>query len=59
MIDDSNTERAEIAQTWPHAHLLLCVFHFSQSNWTWLHDGKNKIKNEYRAMLISNVKELV
>ena len=41
--DYSNTKRAAISQTWPNAHLLLCVFHFLQSNWTWLHEGKNKI----------------
>ncbi len=59
MTDDSNTEKAAISQTWPNAHLLLCVFHFLQSNWTWLHEGKNKIKNEHRAILIGKVKELV
>ena len=59
MTDDSNTEREAISQTWPNAHLLLCVFHFLQSHWTWLYEGKNKIKNEHRAILIGKVKELV
>ena len=44
MTNDCNIERAAISQTWPNAHLLLCVFQFLQSNWTWLHEGKNKIK---------------
>ena len=59
MTDDSNIEREAISQTWPNAHLLLCVFHFLQSHWTWLYEGKNKFKNEHRAILIGKVKELV
>ena len=59
MTDDSNTERVAISQTWPNVHLLLCVFHFLQPNWIWLHEGKNKIKNEHRAILIGKVKELM
>ena len=35
------------------------LFHFLQSHWTWLYEGKNKIKNEHRAILIGKVKELV
>ena len=52
-------QREQQSQTWPNAHLLLCVFHLLQSNWTWLHEGKNKTKNEHRAILIGKVKELV
>ena len=59
MTDDSSTEREALSKIWPNARLLLCIFHFLQGHWTWLHDGKNKIKNEHRALLTSKVKELV
>ena len=32
MTDDSFTERNAIRTVWPDAQLLLCVFHFLQSN---------------------------
>ena len=59
MTDDSITEREAISQIWPKSRLLLCLFHFLQRRWTWLFDGKNKIKHEHRAILINKVKELV
>ena len=59
MTDDSSTEREALSKIWPNARLLLCIFHFLQGHWTRLHDGKNKIKNEHRAVLIGKVKELV
>ena len=36
MTDDSSAERNALHQVWPHARLLLCVFHFLQCKWTWL-----------------------
>ena len=59
MTDDSSTERNALADVWPEATLLLCIFHFLQSCWTWLHDGNNKIKNDHRTELISKVKQMV
>ena len=43
MTDDNLTERSALSQVWPNATLLLCIFHFLQSCWTWLHDGNSKI----------------
>ena len=41
MTDDSSAERNALHQVWPHAWLLLCIFHFLQCKWTWLHNGTN------------------
>jgi len=30
-----------------------------QGFWTWLHEGKNRIRKDHRQVLISKVKELV
>lgn len=59
MTDDSSAERAAIQGVWQDAVLLLCSFHFLQSRWTWLHDGKNHIAKNDRVTLIQSVKELV
>ena len=59
MTDDSFAERNALHSVWPQTKLLLCVFHFLQRNWTWLHDGTNQITNEDRKTLIRRVKSLV
>ena len=59
MTDDSLAERNALAEVWPEATLLLCIFHFLQSCWTWLHDSNNKIKNDHRTELITQVKQMV
>ena len=59
MIDDSSSERGAIQEFCPAATFLLCTFHFLQSKWTWLHDGKNHISKNDRVILINMIKELV
>ena len=59
MTDHSLAERNALAEVWPEATLLLCIFHFLQSCWTWLHDGNNKTKNDHRTELITQVKQMV
>lgn len=59
MTDDSTAERNALANVWPGATLLICIFHFLQSCWTWLYDGKNKISHHHRKELITQVKEMV
>ncbi len=59
MTDDSAAERNAIRTVWPNSQLLLCAFHFLQSNWTWLHDGSNQVNNADRKVLISAIKSLV
>lgn len=59
MTDDSSAERNAIHSVWPEICLLLCAFHFLQRRWTWLHDGKNRIANQHRQILINKVKQLV
>jgi len=58
MTDDSSAEHAAIQGVWQDA-VLLCSFHFLQSRWTWLHDGKNHIAKNDRVTLLQSVKELV
>ena len=60
MIDDSSAEKSALGKCWPKAHILLCTFHFLQRQWTWLHDGKNMIREkEDRILLIGYFKKLV
>ena len=59
MTDDSLAERNALHSVWPGTQLLLCVFHFLQAKWTWLHDGQNRIANEDRSFLIAKTKMLV
>ena len=59
MTDDSSAERNALQSVWPKTKRLLCVFHFLQQNWTWLHDGTNKIDNYDRMTLICQAKSLV
>ena len=59
MTDDSSTECNAPANIWPEATLLLCIFHFLQSCWTWLHDGNSKLKNDHRTELIAQVKQII
>ena len=59
MTDDCTAERNPLHGAWPSSRLLLCVFHFLQQQWTWLHDGSNCIANGDRKVLIKYVKNLV
>ena len=57
--DDSATEQAALQSVWPFSTLLLCSFHFLQRRWTWLYDGKNKIAQGDRVILINLLKKLL
>jgi len=59
MTDDSMTEKGALKTMWPMSSQLLCTFHFLQRRWTWLWEGKNRIHNDDRAVLINLVKTLV
>ena len=59
MTDDSTVEREAIKSTWSGAQLLLCIFHFLQRRWTWLHDSKNKIAHKDRIDLMHIIKSMV
>ena len=58
MIDDSVVEHTALLKSWPSARILLCTFHFLQRQWTWLHNGQNKITNADRLSLIKDVRSL-
>ena len=59
MTNDSESQRQALAAVWPKSTQLPCVFHVLQGFWTWLHEGKNKVRKEHRQVLMSKVKELV
>ena len=59
MTDDCSAERNAMHQIWPDAKLLLCVFHFLQAKWSWLHNGSNHIANEDRQVLMNITKQMV
>ena len=52
MTDDCDAERLSLAQAWPDAVLLLCVFHVLQAMWTWLWDSKHKIEHKDKQILL-------
>ncbi len=52
-------ETYALQSVWPETKRFLCVFHFLQRNWTWFHDGMNKIYNYDRKALICQAKSLV
>lgn len=56
---DSPPERSALNTIWPEATLLLCIFHFLQSRWTYLLDGKNGVAKSDRITIIGLMKELV
>jgi hypothetical protein len=59
MTDDSTPEREALHSTWNKTRLLLCIFHFLQRRWTWMHDSKNRIGHRDRITLINVVKSMV
>lgn len=59
LTDDSIAEQAALQSVWPLSTLLLCSFHFLQRRWTWLYDGKNKIAQPDRVILINLVKKVL
>lgn len=56
MTDHSLAERNALAEVW---YITSLHISFLQSCWTWLHDGNNKIKNDHRTELITQVKQMV
>ena len=59
MTDDSTAEREALQSSWKSSTLLLCMFHFLQRRWTWLHDGKHRIQQKDRLSLMKMIKALV
>lgn len=59
LTDDSSTERAALQDIWLDSTLLLRIFHYLQSKWTWLWAGRNKVSKEDRAQLILPIRDLV
>ena len=57
--NDSEAERAAVAEVWPQSLLLLSIFHVLQSGWRWLCDSKNAIAEKDRKPLILVLKSLV
>ena len=57
--DDSSAERSAIRATWPDSTLLLCVFHYLQSWWSWLWDSKQCIHKDDKQPIIDLVKKMV
>jgi hypothetical protein len=49
MTDDSAAERGSLADVWPLAVLLLCIFHFLSNEWTFLLSNCKK-KDRRRLM---------
>ena len=59
MTDDCAAERNAIKSVWPHAVLLLCVFHLLQALWRWLWDSDHKIPKLDRPTLFNVFKSVL
>ena len=57
--DDSEAERGALREIRPSSTQLLCIFHYLQSWWTWLWDGKHGIHKEDRYPIMLLVRKLV
>ena len=57
--DGCTAERTALHNTWPKMELLLCIFHYLQSWWSWLWDAKHGIATKDRQAIILLVKNLV
>ena len=59
MRDDSSAENAAIAQTWPNAKQLQCIFHVLQAIWRWLWDSDNHISKQHRPYLLCLFRDIM
>ena len=59
LTDDSKSERQSLHTIWPEATLLLCLFHYLQSWWTWLWDKKNGIEKKDKLLIMNIVRKMV
>jgi hypothetical protein len=59
MTDDSAAERAALAEVWPLAVLLLCIFHVLQAEWRWLLSNTKKEDRQKIMYLFRKVSKMV
>lgn len=59
LTDDSKSERESLKMTWPETTLLLCLFHYLQSWWTWLWEKKNGIEKKDKILIMNIVRQMV
>lgn len=59
MTDDAFSLKTALNRVWPEARLLLCNWHFQQAYWTWLLDGKHKVKADDRQYIYNCVASMV
>ena len=52
MTDDCDSEKKALAEVWPNAVLLLCVFHVLQAMWNWLWKASHNIAHADRPKLL-------
>lgn len=57
LTDDSKAEKGAIAQVFPEATQLLCIFHLLQAVWRWLWNKEHNIEMKDRQTLFSIVKD--
>ena len=59
LTDDSTSERQALQTTWPEANMLLCLFHYLQSWWTWLWEKRNGINSKDKVVIMTIVRQMV
>ncbi|ROJ26343.1 hypothetical protein DPX16_12505 [Anabarilius grahami] len=59
LTDDSKAEKGAIAQVFPEATQLLCIFHLLQAVWRWLWNKEHKVEMKDRQTLFSIVKDML
>ena len=55
LTDDSTSERNSLRSTWADTKLLLCIFHYLQSWWTWLWEKENGIEKRDKITIVRHM----
>lgn len=59
LTDDSKAEKGAIAQVFPEAAQLLCIFHLLQAVWRWLWNKEHEVEIKDRQTMFSIVKDML
>ncbi|XP_026054784.1 uncharacterized protein LOC113040739 [Carassius auratus] len=59
LTDDSKAEKGAIAQVFPEAAQLLCIFHLLQAVWRWLWNKEHEVEMKDRQTMFSIVKDML
>lgn len=59
LMNNSKAEQNALRLCWPKGIRLLCIFHFLQAFWRWLHDSKHEIDKNDRAPIMKKMRKIL